>query len=1195
MSAELFIDRLEQKGLLDEHVVNDLRRRIAKSHDKKITPEAVAKFLVDKGHLTAFQATKLVNEVAAIQEKMATQRQPDSGSEEKPDADELQFAPDSDNDLLPIDTPPKDSPETPERTAKPNKKRKKSSGFKKRSGKKAAEIDEDDLIRLDEDAASPVHPPPKKKVKQPLTAPVEAAPEPPKQAIEPAGDLAEFEASSASTSEPLAATNLDALLRTTTPEHAAPHKLQTTNQWDSKLLLIGSASLGILIVLGAFLVLSLTRGQADEILNAANEDYNAGAYASAMKRYDQFLKYYSSNDNASHARVFRSLARLRQVYTNPEQGLRVATEILPKIEKEKAFDEARSELASMLPQIAEEFVERAKLSNDTAEQEQLLNATKKAMQLVDNPNYIPTALRRAVAATITRTREDMARVQREIDRERNLARTILAINQAVAAGKTKEAYAARQALLDKYPGLDTNERLYKAVLKITEKQRERVHVVAKPIAALTGDHAPRGKGKTLVLANRRGPGEANAAGYVTYALAGGSLFALDAATGNVLWRRFVGFESTTYPEPVAAKRAGADVIIADRRYQELQRLDAKTGKLVWRLPIGEPFAPPVITDRLIYVAANSGKVFAVDPETGTARRHVVIDQTLAVGPGVGRTEQLIYQPGEHDNLYVLAADTLECREVVYLGHKAGTIVVPPVVVLGYVIVVQNGPDYAMVHIFGTDKKGLHLKKAQTTIRLRGRVLVQPIVGRRRVLFITDRRAIALYDIDPSNTNGTPLTVTAQRSATTEPPMVSFSLLDRGYLWIANNRFTKLQVQAATGKLPSEWVKDEQDIYIAPLRLVHNLVIDVHRHQGTTGVVVAATPLLGKDPVWQTELATPILTTAVAQQQLHSITGRGRLYNLNATSFDKQVLNQAQLSAVKDDLQALYLDAAVPLPKDQWAFTQRQGYSQVVFYKPGPPAPTMRLLTLTVPRGQATDPPAVFNNGLLVPQRSGIVSLMDMVTGAEQAHPFEPEITPGTKVQWTRPVNAIGADEFYVANDLPRLYRVGLKKKPQPYLAELSSVGLEASFSSQLAVTKQLVFGVVQGATADTLQAYKVGSLEKGPKLPLNGHVHWGPIATAGMVLVATQRDLWCIEPSGDTRWKVALQHGPPVGNPAVESQQLLLATINGSVWRLDLKSGKTIASTEAGEPLASGPVLFGNKVLVASKSGTLILLPKPTP
>ncbi len=44
MIAKQFIDRLEQQGLLDAKVVAELRRRVSKIKDKKVTPEAIAKF-----------------------------------------------------------------------------------------------------------------------------------------------------------------------------------------------------------------------------------------------------------------------------------------------------------------------------------------------------------------------------------------------------------------------------------------------------------------------------------------------------------------------------------------------------------------------------------------------------------------------------------------------------------------------------------------------------------------------------------------------------------------------------------------------------------------------------------------------------------------------------------------------------------------------------------------------------------------------------------------------------------------------------------------------------------------------------------------------------------------------------------------------------------------------------------------------
>ncbi|MGE0755507.1 MAG: hypothetical protein AB7O38_00735, partial [Pirellulaceae bacterium] len=63
MSAKLFLEVLEKSGLLDRSVTAEIRQQVADSK-QKISAESVAKALVEKGHLTKFQATKLIGEVS---------------------------------------------------------------------------------------------------------------------------------------------------------------------------------------------------------------------------------------------------------------------------------------------------------------------------------------------------------------------------------------------------------------------------------------------------------------------------------------------------------------------------------------------------------------------------------------------------------------------------------------------------------------------------------------------------------------------------------------------------------------------------------------------------------------------------------------------------------------------------------------------------------------------------------------------------------------------------------------------------------------------------------------------------------------------------------------------------------------------------------------------------------------------------
>src|SRR5690349_23371275 len=82
------MDLAEQQGLLDGKAIAELRKQVAQSKFI-ITPEAIAKVLVDHGHLTPFQARKLVSQALAnepdpVEERVAEQRVVEQRVAEKP-------------------------------------------------------------------------------------------------------------------------------------------------------------------------------------------------------------------------------------------------------------------------------------------------------------------------------------------------------------------------------------------------------------------------------------------------------------------------------------------------------------------------------------------------------------------------------------------------------------------------------------------------------------------------------------------------------------------------------------------------------------------------------------------------------------------------------------------------------------------------------------------------------------------------------------------------------------------------------------------------------------------------------------------------------------------------------------------------------------------------------------------------------
>jgi outer membrane protein assembly factor BamB len=193
-----------------------------------------------------------------------------------------------------------------------------------------------------------------------------------------------------------------------------------------------------------------------------------------------------------------------------------------------------------------------------------------------------------------------------------------------------------------------------------------------------------------------------------YFKARGTVLAVDAETGKILWRRYVGYANDN--PPVSLGDAATDgVLLSDGREGELQRIS--DNKIQWRSLLGEPFHTPVVDSRTIYVTSAQGNVFALDAETGDARWGRSIPQPTSVPPGHQNGTKYLYVVGEHSNLYILDSTSGKCLHSYYLGHESGTINIAPVSLLGHLFVFENaGTDYCIVHILRINEEDGSLKK-----------------------------------------------------------------------------------------------------------------------------------------------------------------------------------------------------------------------------------------------------------------------------------------------------------------------------------------------------------------------------------------------------------------------------------------------------------------------------------------------------
>ena len=1147
MLAEQFIDLVEQQGLLDKRIVNQLRRKVAKasSGGRTITAEQIAKLLVDAGHLTQFQATKLIQELTARSANKADDEK--SGKAGAAAADgELGFR-DSEDQGEAVEVPVAVEADAPRRPA-----------FKAPPTPAPAAPSIPELDAIDDALAAPAAPLPDAGL--PLETPA------------------------ASSGRPSAAARFES---------------EPTSVWDSRLVLIGGGTLGVMLIVGAFLYSALTRGAAEDLFGKAKAAYDEGSYAQSKKLFEQYISDYGRFKDAPEARVRVVLANMRQIYKNPSDGLKLAKEALPGVletirelpeqKQEELFQFMRRELTVMLPDMADIFIQLAITAEDADKKEDLLKKCSSTMELINNPEYITPSLKQSRITKLDEIKENMQRVERAIFSDRELKRTVDAIAKAVAAGDTQKAYAERRKLLADYPVLESDPRLQEAVMTITAKERELVKTAPASLKA-AGEEREGTDVARVILAARRGDRVSGVGAHTVYCTARGMIYALAADTGTVRWTRYVAPGFAEHPQTLSkSANATGDALVIDPQHRELIRINADDGKLKWRLPLGQSSRQPVVLDQSAFLSLADGRLVRVDLESGNATTEVVTPVPAAVAPAVDRRRGKIYVVGDHDNVYVLDAESLACHEVFYLGHKPNSIHVPPIVALGYLFIAEQvSESVTLVHILATDQTGLKLKPAQSPFRLSGHVRVPMSVARRRVLVVTDRGEIRLLDID-LNTPEQPVLEAAGQPAHFLEPTVAYPFLDQGYLWVGETRLVKYQVQASTGKLPRIWVGMEGEHFVAPIERRGDVLYLIRRRKGMEGITVSALPMMGKAASWEVDLGGG--ASYLAQRDgtsLELMTPGGALFQIPEANLKGGTMVEPSVSvAIKDAAQtATRVD-------NRRVFSSHAGYRQILILDPAA-KPPLRVLELNIAPGDATAPVTAFQNGILVPLRSGEVVLYDFVRGLPLADSFHPPVKSGAKVVWSHPAVTPDGKAFFISDSRRQLFRVTLSSRPRRNLREEKRTDTEAILQPVMAATGTHLYTVLRSGAADSIMVYQANSLEPAGELELEGRVRSGPIRVGDAVYVSTKDQLICCR-DGKIAWTFDSPSGEAVGIPQSSGKELVLSFQNGRVMWLDAATGKAQREVIAAEPLASQPVVLSSGVAVIGRGGNLLLLPQPSP
>ncbi len=1232
MTAKKVLDRAEELGILEPKVIQELRRQVAESKFV-VSAEVIVKLLVDKKHLTAFQARKLVAEATTEPEVPAVHSAPSSakpGSPSSNDDDELTFLDspvaaltpeviEDDEEIVDLEEAlPPSQPLRAKVKPLPTKTESKKSDPKKPKAARPARPEEE-IIDLGSQSSLPPKASPQLTPLKPIGSlpglsplpPTPANPPPPgltplhpvanTPGLQPLGGsglapLGGVGLSPLGAGDPfdtsLGGTSLGGGLAPPPPEEpASTLKKKKARTWDSPILLIGGGALGIIAIAFVVLYFALTRGTAQQLLDEANTKYRDAQYATAIELYDQFLKKYPEDPNVSLAAVKRGMARIRTVYdgaSDMRQALETSATVLPEIEAEDKFDEARPELESMLPSIADSFATNARSSTEMKRIQAQVESAHAAMKLVNNAAYLPTSRRNSQQARIDNIQEKIRAAERIINQGQALNDAMTGLEEKLQAGDIAGAYQVRARLLQDYPTLESNANVVKNTLAISARERDLVVTTPEDIAAGNDDPhvAPH---RQLALANRSGEVIQAPANSTALLLIRGNVYAIDVASGEIRWRRFVGSEVRMQPLVVGDGAILADQI--DPQSFDLLRVDLATGKFAWRQTFSESFLPPQALGEHLFVTLQSGRVVRLNAATGTLDRAAQLPQAATAGMGIDGRGKLLVQPSEHSTLFVLAAEEsagepLACQSAFYLGHKPESIAVPPAVVVGHVFVFENnGIDSCLVHSFKITKERT-LERVRDPIRLRGRTITSPSIARNRLVAVTELGDMLVLDVDSSN-EASPVNITAQLVGGLKQAVVPYHALLGSRLVVADTHLADYEIVATRQTLDRGPSTFDGDAFVVGLQVYGGSLVHARQRAGARSITVTGVNLSDKKS-WQLVLSSPLVGVQAypAQRQFGAVSADGSLFEIPAESFKDAAIDRAN-SGIGGSFAQNYR-APLALPENKAVLLEQAGAKWALLEsKPGG---GIRKVDPVLPAGNTISAPlASFKGGVLAALSGGSIWLFDPTSGGSIAAPFQPELAANAKVNWLPPV--VVDDRQFIALDAARGigFLVRHEPQPEPFLAETKSFELSYDAFAAALLGKMLLV-LARGDSVDEVVAYSLPSLQETKRVPLEGRVRIGGFNS-------NETNLFCEMNNGELlRISITLEivarrklADPLAAPPVPQGNDLLLVGVGGSVLRMN-EAGETTPVAMAGQPLTGAVKLLGANLIAGGADGTLHVL-----
>lgn len=938
------------------------------------------------------------------------------------------------------------------------------------------------------------------------------------------------------------------------------------------------AGLGVLSAIFYYIINSTSE---QRTLEAAMLALDQQKYGEAEQRLLQYLQAYPNSDSEPGARLALHRTRVEKAIMTetPDvtQGLEEINDLLRVGRDLEGFDEQRENIRRYADRLTYAGARVAEIT----QQQNPLDISRQAMEI----------LRRfSGEGGIPRDREDELVRRQRIAEAAILKRTVFEdalaeIRGHLEAGDTIAAVRTRANLIEQYDVFE-NDPDVAAVLDdiLTREQEQNVREDLSRDAATT-DSAPAVTALTPAL-RTQARNDLVSQGRVVFAVGIDSCTAVDADTGDPLWRRVIGAATPFAPIPISGSEPA--LLVYHTGSDELMLLRQQDGGLIWRQTVeGLPTGAPLVHAQQIFLTTDAGRLTQISASTGRAVASVEFSQPVFGPPALSRDGDLLVIPGDDTMVYTLSTNPLSVKAASLVPHRPGSVQSPLLTTGAIFLMCDNDtPDRCRLRTLELDDETGRLSVRSTDF-INGAVR-DPCLLRGRELFVpsTPQRITAFRVTD--DPDQPPLSLIGANQLEDGEQTRMFLLAGPGgQLWLAGRSLRRFQTR--TNAVLLDPARTAEGIHLQPIQFLDESVFLTSRNKWSSSVFFTRTNREEMVGLWRTVVGNHFVALGPSDgnQSLLAVTDFGEVYRMPLASVQEGGfwLDSISRCRLPDNL-------ASPVR----GLTLTDGRPAIWC---GPEEPAVWTFTTSgqlerrwgLPDAPETDPVAVAG-GLVVPL-PGRLHLTASPAG--RVEDYRAAQAQGRQSRW-KFLTALNETQVLAVTSDNALVRVEYRQNPRPQLAEVSVTQSAHSIEVAPSAAADRLFT----ATAEgQLILQQAGTLEVLAAADLGGAPSASPMIAGNRVFVEVARNelrAWSFDDGLTPTGTVALDGYALAGPPLLRPDGTFLAARTDGVVVI-LRDDGTLQKEliSVGQSLARGPLQAGDLTLVVAEDGTLYPLPSETP